>query len=255
MEIKVGILDKLYIKFIYIFHIEISEATKDFGFEGPSFAFPDMEDAFDMANLENFFNENFFKKTRPTIENNFEKDQFGGVPESHYEPTFKSVSSSSVRPNLESKGFGSDSWTDSELSSPVQLNFETKNFGSDSWSDSELSAPVQPNFESKNFDTDSWSDYEQRSNFESKNFDTDSWSDSEQQQSNFESKNFGSDSWGDTELPIGPSLESLKEFENLKSRKFVSDSWDDSKIGRTGQQIMERRYDKIDYGAVFISNL
>ena len=185
-----------------------------------------MEDAFDMANLENFFNENFFKKTRVKIENNFEKDQFGGVPESHYEPTFKSVSSSSVRPNLESKGFGSDSWGDSEISSPVQLNFESKNFGSDSWSDSEISAPVQPNFESKNFETDSWSDYDQRSNFES--------------------ENFGSDSWGDTELPIGPSLESLKEFENLKSRKFVSDSWDDSKIGRTGQQIMERRYDKIE---------
>ena len=37
-----------------------------------------------MGDLESFFNENFFKKTRIAIESNFEKDAFGGVPESHY---------------------------------------------------------------------------------------------------------------------------------------------------------------------------
>ena len=37
-----------------------------------------------MGDLESFFNENFFKKSRIAIESNFEKDAFGGVPESHY---------------------------------------------------------------------------------------------------------------------------------------------------------------------------
>ena len=40
--------------------------------------------AFFERDLESFFNENFFKKTRIAIESNFEKDAFGGVPESHY---------------------------------------------------------------------------------------------------------------------------------------------------------------------------
>ena len=40
--------------------------------------------AFFERDLESFFNENFFKKSRIAIESNFEKDAFGGVPESHY---------------------------------------------------------------------------------------------------------------------------------------------------------------------------
>lgn len=43
-----------------------------------------------LGNIEEFFNKNFFKKTRRAgADSQFtqSKDQFGGVPESHYEPT------------------------------------------------------------------------------------------------------------------------------------------------------------------------
>ena len=42
-----------------------------------------------MGDIEKFFNENFFKKTRSNEV--FKQDnKFNGVPESHFEPTFKS---------------------------------------------------------------------------------------------------------------------------------------------------------------------
>lgn len=42
-----------------------------------------------MGDVERFFNENFFQKSRING-GAFEKDVFGGVPESHYEPSTKS---------------------------------------------------------------------------------------------------------------------------------------------------------------------
>lgn len=64
-----------------------------FGFDGPNFSFPDldMDDIMKMGNIEEFFNENFFKKTRRRTSTesykNQKNDEFLGVPESHYEPT------------------------------------------------------------------------------------------------------------------------------------------------------------------------
>ena len=43
-----------------------------------------------LGNIEEFFNKNFFKKTRRVGGNSQAStngDQFGGVPESHYEPS------------------------------------------------------------------------------------------------------------------------------------------------------------------------
>ena len=80
-----------------------------------------------MTDLESFFNENFFQKKRVTTpKNKFEKDQFGGVPESHYEPSFKNHNFGSedvpkvVRPKVPTnplKGLnGQDFWEDNVMS-------------------------------------------------------------------------------------------------------------------------------------------
>ena len=83
-------------------------------------------DAFQMTDLESFFNENFFQKKRVTTpKNKFEKDQFGGVPESHYEPSFKNHNFGSEevpksRPKVPTnplKGLnGQDFWEDNVMS-------------------------------------------------------------------------------------------------------------------------------------------
>ena len=84
-----------------------------------------------MTDLESFFNENFFQKKRVTTpKNKFEKDQFGGVPESHYEPSFKNH-------NFENHNFGSEEVPKSRPKVPTNplkgLN------GQDFWEDNVMS--------------------------------------------------------------------------------------------------------------------
>ena len=84
-----------------------------------------------MTDLESFFNENFFQKKRVTTpKNKFEKDQFGGVPESHYEPSFKNH-------NFDNHNFGSEEVPKSRPKVPTNplkgLN------GQDFWEDNVMS--------------------------------------------------------------------------------------------------------------------
>ena len=89
-----------------------------------------------MTDLESFFNENFFQKKRVTTpKNKFEKDQFGGVPESHYEPSFKNHNFENH--NFENHNFGSEEVPKSRPKVPTNplkgLN------GQDFWEDNVMS--------------------------------------------------------------------------------------------------------------------
>ena len=57
-----------------------------------------------LGNIEEFFNQNFFKKTRKSEpkERSYPKDEFGGSPESDYEPSLTS--------------FQSEAWNDHKIS-------------------------------------------------------------------------------------------------------------------------------------------